>query len=158
MKLNLIAVLLLFVFALATQSCQKNTELSGGEGDNTNEGSFNGGTSHNMGKNCMNCHKSGGQGEGIFTVAGTVYDAQKTNTFSNATVKLFTGTNGTGTLKYTFQADTRGNFYTTGNVTFGSGLFPAVQGKSSTNYMSSAITTGQCNSCHGASQDRIWAQ
>src|SRR6478735_2875906 len=29
--------------------------------------------SHNAGQDCMSCHKSGGGGKGIFTVAGTVY-------------------------------------------------------------------------------------
>ena len=34
----------------------------------------------------MSCHKSGGAGEGWFTIAGTVYDGTKNATYPNATV------------------------------------------------------------------------
>lgn len=152
LKMNA-AVAVLLTILISAVSCQKENEVSGD--DNTGGGtSYNGEDSHNMGQNCMNCHRSGGQG--VFQLAGTVYDAQKTATFSNATVRLYDSPNGTGTLKYTFQADTRGNFYTKGNVNFESGLYVTVQGKNGTNYMSSPITNGQCNSCHGVSTDRIW--
>jgi hypothetical protein len=119
------------------------------EGENEIKNSaFNGTESHNMGQNCMNCHKSGGRGEGWFTAAGTVYgDSPQTAVYPNATVKLFTGRNGTGTLKY----------YTTNNLDFSGGLYPAVSGRDATRFMNSAISNGQCNSCHGNSTDRIRA-
>ncbi|MBW6490622.1 MAG: hypothetical protein K0B15_05430 [Lentimicrobium sp.] len=60
----------------------------------------------------MSCHKSGGTGEGWFTVAGSVYDSTYASGFPNATVRLYTGPNGTGTLKATIQVDNYGNFYT----------------------------------------------
>ena len=54
------------------------------------------------------------------------------------------------------NGDAKGNFYTTETIDFGSGLYPVLQGNNSTNKMSSSITTGQCNSCHGVSTDKIW--
>jgi hypothetical protein len=105
----------------------------------------------------MNCHKQGGEGEGWFNVAGTVYDSLKTATLPNATVNLYTGPNGTGTLKYTILVDGKGNFYTTNYIDFTGGLYPSVQGTNSTHYMSSTISMGQCNSCHGVSTDKLWA-
>jgi hypothetical protein len=106
----------------------------------------------------MNCHKSGGKGEGWFNVAGTVYDSAGTQTLSNVTVKMYTGPNGTGTLKYTVEGDNLGNFFTTNGIDFGAGLYPAVQGTATTHYMATAITQGQCNSCHGVSTARLWTR
>jgi hypothetical protein len=118
--------------------------------------SFHGGTeSHNMGNSCMNCHSNGGPGEGCFNVAGTVYDSLQTNTLSNATVRLYTEANGGGILKHTIQVDAKGNFYTTENIS-ASGLYAAIVGPTTTQYMSSPLSTGNCNSCHGNSTDRIW--
>ena len=114
--------------------------------------------SHNMGKDCMNCHKSGGEGEGWFVVAGTVYDSSKTVTYPNTTVKLFSGPNETGNLVATFQVDGNGNFYTTENINFGSGLYPSVLSNNSVSYMYGKITEGKCNSCHGVSNDPIWVR
>ncbi len=69
---------------------------------------------------------------------------------------MFTGPNGTGTLKHTLQVDGLGNFYTTESIDFGTGLYPAVEGKNSTKYMSSSTRNGQCNSCHGSSAEKIY--
>jgi hypothetical protein len=71
---------------------------------------------------------------------------------------LYTGPGGTGTLKYTLIADGSGNFHTTQAVDFGTGLYPAVQGKTNTFYMSMSITMGQCNGCHGVTTNRIFTQ
>lgn len=140
-------------FAIAfIVSCNKEEE------NETNISSYNKDDSHNMGQNCMDCHKSGGQGEGWFNAAGTVYNNTFASTLPGATVRLYTGPGGTGTLKYTIQVDKKGNFYTTEAIDFGTGLYPSVQGSTSTQFMSSAITTGQCNSCHGVSTNKIWAE
>jgi hypothetical protein len=113
--------------------------------------------SHNMGRDCMSCHKPGGGEAPIWKVAGTVYNEAGTTTYPAAMVKLYTGPDRTGTLKYTLQVDAKGNFYTGGNIDFSGGLYPSVIGKTSTNSMSSPITTGSCNSCHnGTSRSRIW--
>jgi len=105
---------------------------------------------------CMECHKIGGSIEGWFTVAGTVYDDTKTSIFPNATISLTTGPNGTGTLVSSVEVDKKGNFYTTEMVDFGNGLYATVEGNSGINHMNAMVQSGQCNSCHGNSTDRIW--
>lgn len=142
------AASLMAVFAL--QACNKDNN-----GSVENISSNGGNKSHNMGQNCMNCHKKGGEGEGWFTVAGTTYDAAGLNTKPNLTIKLYTAENAGGTLAATVYGDARGNFYTTKKVDFGSGLYPVVESGSSTEFMSEAITTGACNSCHGLSTGKI---
>ena len=113
--------------------------------------------SHNMGQNCMNCHKPGGGEAPVWRVAGTVYNEAGTATNSNATIKLYTGPDGSGTLKYTLHVDAKGNFYTGGAIDFSGGLYPSVIGSTATYSMSNPITIGSCNSCHdGVSRSRIW--
>jgi cytochrome c553 len=162
MKIKMKKVIKLFgflVFSLVLAvSCEKENENENEGGNETKTSTANSSESHNMGQNCMNCHKQGGQGEGWFTVAGTVYDTSTTKVYPGATIKLFTGPNGTGTLKYTLPVDKLGNFYTTNSVDFISGLYPAVTGSNATRYMSSTISNGQCNSCHGSSTSKITAQ
>ena len=89
-------------------------------------------------------------------VAGTVYDSIKQNTIPNTSIELRSEPNGAGTLKYTIQGDSKGNFYTTENIDFGSGLYTLVKSSQSMQFMNSSITTGQCNGCHGKSTGRIW--
>lgn len=134
-------------------SCEKE------EGENEKKISrYNETESHNMGQNCMECHKSGGSGEGWFNLAGTVYDEALANPYPNATLKLYTQPNGGGELKYTLEVDGKGNFFTTETIDFGTGLYPSVKGNSQTRNMVSAINNGKCNSCHGSSTDRIWTK
>ncbi len=149
MRIKLMAAVLIACSMLMVYSCGK---------DKTNISRYDADKSHHMGDNCMECHKKGKWGKGWFNVAGTVYDSLKSNTFPNATVNLYTGSNGTGTLKYTIQADAKGNFFTTEDIDFGSGLYFSVKGKETTKYMSSTETSGKCNSCHGVSTDKIWTE
>jgi len=141
-------VLCVLVFSVLV-SCEKDD-------DDENEGmysSYNDNESHNAGQNCMSCHKSGGDGEGTFTVAGTVYNASGSSVSPNATVKFYTGQGGTGTLVKTIEVDGKGNFYTTNSIDFGTGLYVTVTGGSGgVSTMSSSVTTGQCNSCHDSSE------
>ena len=138
---------------LAIQSCEKE------ENENeTNISSYNSSKSHHAGENCISCHKSGGPGEGWFTIAGTIYDDTKSAVYPGATVRLYTGPDGTEDLKATVEVDQRGNFYTTATIDFGSGLYVLVEGDELTNHMNPKISTGACNSCHGASVDRIWVR
>jgi len=134
-------------------SCEK-----GGEGGNESKLSSNGSSeSHNMGQNCMNCHQNGGPGEGWFTVAGTIYNELNNSPTPNGLVELYTGPNGTGTLAYTLEVDSKGNFYTTNKINFGNGLYPVSVASQTRRYMPDAVTTGQCNSCHGDSTHKIWS-
>lgn len=152
MKIKYIASVILAVsLSFAFSACSEDSE-------NSDQVSSHGDTeSHNAGGNCMSCHKSGGEGEGWFNIAGTVYNEAKTAVYPNSTVRLYTGANGTGTLKYTINVDAKGNFYTTEAIDFGTGLYASVEG-TQTSSMYSPITNGQCNSCHGGSTDKIWVK
>ena len=153
---TLFAGLLSLFVLLSIPSCNKDGEGGCGETNISQNGSN---RSHNMGQNCMNCHKSGGPGEGCFNAAGTVYDSLLSTTRPNGTIKLFTGPNGSGTVAATIEVDARGNFHTTDNINFGSGLYPSVTGSSGQiRYMSTPVTQGACNGCHGVSNDRIWVE
>jgi len=154
MKLRIFNIFIIAIITLTMcQSCEQDEEEN-----EIKISSFNSTKSHNPGENCMNCHTSGGSGEGWFTIAGTVYDAAKNQTFPNATVSLFTGPGGTGVLKATIQVDKNGNFYTTEKIDFENGLYTSVEGNSNINYMNATTTGGQCNGCHGVSTDRIWTE
>ncbi len=144
MKKNIYFSIITLLFL---QSCGKNV---------TNISKHNSNESHNEGQNCMSCHVKGGEGEGRFTVAGTVYDSLKVNTYPNAIIELYTGTNGTGTVQNTIEVDAKGNFYTTENIKFGNGLYPSVTGSTSSFHMLSPLTSGQCNNCHGNTTNKIW--
>ncbi len=155
MKTKRIALFFIMVMGIIlTQSCEKDEENE----NETKISSYSSSESHNNGQNCMNCHVSGGKGEGWFVVAASVYDSTKTNPYPGATIKLYTGQNGTGTLKATIEVDQKGNFYTTASLDFGAGLYPTIVGKNSTQHMSSSTTTGQCNSCHSFNTDKIWTK
>lgn len=149
MKINALKLLMMAsIMLIAGQSCEK-------EENETKISSFNSTESHHMGENCMNCHKTGGEGEGIFTIAGTVYNAAQTSTYPNASVKIYTGSNASGSFVASIEVDKNGNFYTTKSIDFGSGLYTFVEGTGDPKYMQTVISSGACNSCHG-NGDRIW--
>jgi hypothetical protein len=112
--------------------------------------------SHNNGQNCMDCHKNGGQGDGWFNMAGSVYNSTRTIPYITASIELRTAQSGGGTLIKKVEVDQNGNFYTTNPIDFGTGLYVSVVGGTSTQYMSSKVTNGACNYCHNSS-NRIWA-
>lgn len=144
-----LSIVLLAGFTLGT-SCENE--------ENENEtviSSFNSDESHKDGQDCMNCHVAGGEGEGWFTVAGTVYDSTGNSTIPGSSVYLYSGPGGTGELVATVETDLKGNFYTTEDLDFGNGLYTRVTGETSTTDMMSKIMTGSCNSCHGASTGLI---
>ena len=113
--------------------------------------------SHNTGQNCMNCHIQGGDGEGRFKMAGTVYNSTRTVPYITAKVELRTAQSGGGSTLYRVEVDQNGNFYTTNTIDFGTGLYVSVVGGISTQYMTLKVTGGACNDCHDSS-NRIWAE
>jgi hypothetical protein len=154
MKINsiLFAGFLAGVTLISVPSCKKNEKC--GESNISEAG---GDDSHNFGQNCLNCHKSGGEGEGCFSVAGSISNQALSSSLSVGTVKLYTAANGGGILKYTIQIDSKGNFYTTESIDV-AGLYPAATGSDGTpHYMSSSLSSGACNSCHGVSTAKLWA-
>lgn len=138
--------------ALSLLACRKDRNCK--ESNNSAAGQS---RSHNFGMNCLNCHVAGGEGEGCFQAAGSVCDSLITNHLSSGTVKFYTQPNGGGQLKYSIPIDAKGNFFTTETMAV-SGLYPAITGPTGvTNYMSTSVTTGACNSCHGVSTSKLWA-
>ena len=141
---------------IAAHGCKKESaeENACGQTNISQNGST---RSHNNAQNCMNCHRSGGGGKGCFTVAGSVYMMNGTTPAGNGTVKLYTGENGSGTLRATIQVDALGNFHTTSGVDFTGGLYPLITpaGGGSGAHMDDPVTTGACNSCHGKTEERI---
>ncbi len=135
---------------LPLNSCKKNKNCK--ESNNSEAGSDD---SHNFGQNCMTCHYSEGKGEGCFNAAGSVYNANFTVPLVSGTVKFYTGPNGTGALKYTIPIDAKGNFHRTDEFDY-SGLYPAIVTSNGTKYMSSSLTSGACNSCHGNSTSSLY--
>lgn len=146
-RISLVAIFSIALIAVIIQSCNKNE---------TNISSANG-RSHNAGRNCMDCHRSGGEGSGWFTAAGTAYSAVDSSIFKNAVVQLYTLPTGRGTLIATIYGDASGNFYTTSAINFTNGLYPVIIGANGTNYMHNLLTVGACNSCHGVTQTKIIA-
>jgi hypothetical protein len=147
--------IILFLFTVTILlSCEKE------DGENENKVSYsNSSQSHKNGQNCMNCHKSGGGGDGWFTVAGSVYNKVLTNPYLNGTVKLTTEPQNAGTSKLSIEIDKNGNFYTTEFISLTDGFYVSVTGTSGlTKYMSSKVTSGECNSCHGNTTGKIWAE
>jgi len=138
-------------FGLLFFACEKE-----GACDEYNVSQSNGSKSHNFGDNCMQCHQSGGEGEGCFVAAGSVKNAALTAPATSGQVEFYTLPNGGGTLKYTVQIDAKGNFYSTEAMTL-TGLYPAIKNATGTMYMGSALSTGACNSCHGNSTGSLYA-
>lgn len=141
---------------------QSSGGTSNGTGAST--GNNNGGTtggaaimSHNAGQDCISCHKSGGGGKGIFTVAGTVYN-NNGGAQTSATVTIYAA--GTNNVQATLSTDGLGNFWTTQAI---AALVPAagqtlVQGVNavvrptggSSRSMLGVISNGSCNTCHSS--------
>lgn len=115
--------------------------------------------SHNSGNDCLLCHKSQGNGEGIFSIAGTVYDSLKQSVYTNARVYVYNGPNTSGVLLFSIPVDQSGNFYTSTKVDFTKDIYVGVKSNNGTMlYMNSKLTAGNCNSCHGKATDYIWVK
>jgi hypothetical protein len=143
-----IRVIAIVAITLFYFSCNHYDQLT------VNNSSNNTSRSHNVGKDCMSCHKKGGGGEGWFNVAGSAFQSNNAAA-QNISVKLYTQANGTGNLVKEIQGDLLGNFYTTDIIPFGQGLYPVVEYNGNQHFMSGSITKGACNSCHGISTTKI---
>jgi len=149
-KKKIIQIIIVFVLPfIVFYSCNHADQLT------QNNSKHGGQKSHNIGEDCMSCHKQGGDGNGWFYIAGTAYTNSGVNTAEDVTVLMYSEPDGQGTLKKIIEGDKLGNFYTTDITGFGTGLFPAVVFNNDTTYMSSSTTNGSCNSCHGKSTSKI---
>ncbi|MBM4393979.1 MAG: hypothetical protein FJ090_22865 [Deltaproteobacteria bacterium] len=68
--------------------------------------------SHNTGEACMHCHQAHSNGPGIFTAAGSAYNADGTPA-TTGSVQLWDGSADGGTMLLELPIDALGNFYTT---------------------------------------------
>jgi hypothetical protein len=130
---------------LGFTSCNKDS-------NEIEDASDTGSSSHNTGKNCQGCHS--------FKVAGSVFSQSLTSVYKGATIKITSAANGDGNVLATLTSDRSGNFYTNSSVNFGSGVFISITGSGGpVRHMTSAITSGACNSCHnGSSTSKLWAE
>lgn len=154
MRLNSILMMAFITigFSMTFLSCEKKGKC--GDDNISSAGST---ESHNFGQNCMQCHVSGGEGEGCFAVAGSVVSNGSTQHVSGGVMKLYSQPNGGGQLMHTVQIDANGNFHTTESISM-TGLYPAITSSGgTTTYMSTAPANGACNSCHGVSTGKIYA-
>ncbi len=118
---------------------------------------YNSRESHKTGSDCGSCHRPG-QNEYVFSVAGSVYKADRQTPAPGATVYLYTQPQAQGELVLRLEVDRYGNFYTTEPLSRNiQELYPTVVGASgATHHMKTWAHTGNCNSCHGSSQPVIW--
>lgn len=143
---------------------------SGGGSTGTAGGGSVGGVailSHNAGQDCMGCHKAGGTGRGVFTVAGTVY---KSGGGAQTTATVLIYPQGSNTAQATMTVDGLGNFWTTQTVaalvpaagqTLVQGVRAVIQPTGGTSAaMLGVISNGSCNACHspGGGTGRVTAQ
>jgi hypothetical protein len=106
-------------------------------------------SSHNAGRDCLQCHG--------FSVAGTVYRDDGATPYPGATVRLTSEASGAGEVLMSLTTDRSGSFYTNEPVSWGGGLYADVRGSGGTlRPMEAAVTGGACNSCH-AGGNRIRA-
>ncbi len=112
--------------------------------------------SHNAGQNCFSCHHPDGPGEVCWNVSGTIYNSAGTLPVAGAQVRLFTAAHGGGNVALELSSDGSGNVYTSQEVRFGNGLFPAViNSAGDTSFMVEAVHDGACGRCHGSSTEHI---
>lgn len=139
---------LLFALGLLIVS---GCDSEGSEHDEVLVSRFGESKSHNAGANCMSCHRSGGSGEGVFTIAGTVYSADGVTIRPGAVVTFYSEPSGSGDLVASFEVDAKGNFFSTQTVSFQPAPYAVVSEEASSRSMSTPLTNGACSSCHGDS-------
>jgi hypothetical protein len=113
---------------------------------------------HNVGNDCLMCHKTNGGGDGVFTAGGTVWKTGTTIGATGAKVELFASPGATGTPVVTMTTQVGGNFYTKSSINFGTGLYAKVSTENGSSTMITPVTTGACNSCHGVTTGKITVQ
>lgn len=106
--------------------------------------------SHYTGRNCVTCHYTEGSGEGWFTVAGSIggnyHDGKVVlypNGFENPPIKEI-------------EIDDLGNIFTTEDVDFSVGMNVAIVNSNGDSLkMPQELHVGQCNLCHGKTQNLL---
>lgn len=107
--------------------------------------------SHNLGRNCMECHQAHGPGRGRFTVAGTLYDETTRAPSANGVLELKASPAADAKVVLTVEVDALGNFFSTEPLPFpDTPLFPTLRSAdgSKRNAMPFPTINGACNQCH----------
>jgi hypothetical protein len=105
----------------------------------------------------LSCHKKGGSGASyaVFTVAGTAYKSNGA-VQNQAMIKLFA--HNTNSIAVCIKTNKLGNFYTTQAIPGLSSPGVDVEAEGPTGGlmpMSSVLTSGACNACHGVTVSKI---
>ena len=106
--------------------------------------------SHRSGQDCQQCHREGGSGEGVVTVAGTVYRAAGGTPLPGALVEIRDAEGAAVVVE--LQVDARGNFYTTRAVNWGEGRTIVVRDEQNSATKPFLLDVGDCNRCHDSGQ------
>lgn len=161
MKLPInIAIALCFgcIFLTMISSCKKFPDIN----NETNISEFGDDESHYNGRNCMDCHSQYGEGDGWFTLAGTVE-----GNAGNSLIELYRDKSSPYFMA--IEVDGEGNFFTTEPIDFGSnGILVGIRTGTKFEWMEQdededhqdvgsdgEIYYGSCNTCHGVSVDQI---
>lgn len=155
MKFNVILAGLLFMVACG-KSEDKKTECDVGQSCYVRETSLNvenigtsdTGRSHNQGMNCMTCHQERGPGKGLFSVAGTIVNADGTSA-KGAKIVVYKDEARTEEV-LTVEVDKLGNFYTTEKAPFPADAYPVMVSADGSKRIQMPFSTasGACNMCH----------
>jgi hypothetical protein len=106
--------------------------------------------SHRTGEACMHCHQAHSNGLGLFTAAGSAYDADG-SAASTGSIQLWAGSADTGTLLAELPVDGLGNFYTTTELGLPEvPVVPVVLDSAGVevNRMPWPTESASCNQCH----------
>jgi hypothetical protein len=144
--------ILIMVFVVV-QSCSHYDEIQQNGMESTADGD-----SHNAGRNCMSCHhEAGNEAYGLWWyIAGTAFKDDHHVANSGGTVELWTQPNRNGEHLYTLKIDRSGNFYTQKIINFKRGFYPVlISPNGDIKAMTTQITEGACNSCHGITENVI---
>lgn len=115
-----------------------------------------GSRSHNVGRNCQQCHLADGPGEVCWAIGGTAYDSISGSTLANVTVRFYKSLTDSSASIFSLDGDDKGNFYTSQDPGLAAWLYPEVTAANGhTARMTQPINTGACNSCHGVSTAKI---
>lgn len=115
-----------------------------------------GSRSHNVGRNCQQCHVADGPGEVCWAIGGTAYDSVSGNTLSDVTVRFYKSLTDSSASVFSVDGDAKGNFYTSQDPGLAGWLYPVVTAPNGhTARMTQPINVGSCNNCHGVSTGRI---
>ncbi len=141
--MNKISQILLLVVSIIAGSCDVNNT---GDIIISTHGST---ESHSEGKDCMECHNSGGDAGLWFSIAGTVYDTNLNKPYPNTIVNIFSDIDINDIPTEVLEVDGKGNFYSNVPIDWQNGLFVSVSSNNEIKNMNGINFTGSCNSCHG---------